>query len=412
MSYRREEILPHDICNTKGVLHMEPSCRDKAGRHQQLIEKVHKRGGVVLSGLYECSTSLYDVRCSCGHEWSTRWNRIVSQAKWCKPCSDKNRKRMPWSLQRCIDLAEAKGGTCVSTTYVNAHGLLSWKCGNPSHPVWETSPGEINRGRWCKHCARPIADEKRKNTIEEARTLAILRGGLCLSTAYVVSPGHMLWKCNTCDTEFHSSFNNVRCGSWCPPCSKKQGADKLRHTLEEVREDGAKRHYKLLSTTYNLNCDRLVWLCRRDHHCKMSYAHMMTKGRCNICEESKGERAVRLALEAQGLAYEKEWKLKDKRNRFDFYVPSLNLAIEYDGGFHFQPRAGDMEKFKRHLINDEIKDKYCEDNKISLFRISCFDKEHTVEEWTHIGIALIREADYYHISPHREYKNQLLAALQ
>lgn len=63
--------------------------------------------------------------------------------------------------------------------------------------------------------------------------------------------------------------------------------------------------------------------------------------------------------------------------RFDFFVPDLNTAIEYDGQQHFEPVdfSGKgicyaVEMFKSILERDRIKDKYCSENNINLLRIS------------------------------------------
>jgi hypothetical protein len=412
MSYRREEILPHDICNTKGVLHMEPSHKDKAGRHQQLLEKVHERGGVFISGTYEISTSVYRIKCAHGHEWDPQWNIVVQKGSWCRICTSKGRKPRKGSLEDCIELAAAKGGLCLSETFVSTTSPMIWKCGDPTHKPWKTRMSHIREGSWCRPCSKEIAAAKTRNTIEEAREIAIGRGGLCLSTVYGRRGQKMLWKCGKCNIELYSEFADIKRGYWCGPCGRKQGWEKHKHTLEEVRQEGAKRNYTLVSTSYISSGKHLKWLCPQQHPCTMSHQKIKRGNNCSICCESKQEGKVRLTLEAEGIVYEKEWGLKGTRYRFDFFVPSLNLIIECDGAYHFQQRGENREQFRKQLQRDEYKDKYAEDNKISLFRISYFDKEHTMEEWTRIAINLVQEAGYYHISPYREYKNQLLAALQ
>lgn len=69
--------------------------------------------------------------------------------------------------------------------------------------------------------------------------------------------------------------------------------------------------------------------------------------------------------------------------RFDIYVPSLNLAIEYDGEGHFLPvdYAGkgiefSIEQLKQTQIRDDIKDRYCIENGIYLLRIPYTEKNN------------------------------------
>ena len=66
--------------------------------------------------------------------------------------------------------------------------------------------------------------------------------------------------------------------------------------------------------------------------------------------------------------------LKGGKLKFDFYVPSKNLLIEYDGEHHYG-----YNKFKGYTLSkeqliilknhDTIKDKYAIDNGIKLLRI-------------------------------------------
>lgn len=60
---------------------------------------------------------------------------------------------------------------------------------------------------------------------------------------------------------------------------------------------------------------------------------------------------------------------------FDFYLPDYNIAIEYDGEFHYYATelGNDLESQQRH---DAIKTKYCEENDIILLRIPYWEKDN------------------------------------
>ena len=62
---------------------------------------------------------------------------------------------------------------------------------------------------------------------------------------------------------------------------------------------------------------------------------------------------------------------------FDFYIPSLNILIEYDGIAHFKPiRFGGIseeeakENLKSQKKRDRIKNKFCKKENYNLLRIS------------------------------------------
>ena len=63
---------------------------------------------------------------------------------------------------------------------------------------------------------------------------------------------------------------------------------------------------------------------------------------------------------------------KYKRNLpFDFYLPELNICIEFDGKQHYTPIKffGGDDNYKKQKIRDNIKNEYCIKNNIKLFRI-------------------------------------------
>lgn len=64
--------------------------------------------------------------------------------------------------------------------------------------------------------------------------------------------------------------------------------------------------------------------------------------------------------------------------RFDFYIKSLNILIEYDGEQHFYYSNGNKtwntkEKYERTKIHDTLKNNYCINHNIPLYRIPYTD---------------------------------------
>jgi very-short-patch-repair endonuclease len=103
--------------------------------------------------------------------------------------------------------------------------------------------------------------------------------------------------------------------------------------------------------------------------------HMHGSG-CPRCRQSKGERDVRAFLLLLGFEFEEQKKFPncvDKRELpFDFYVPSANLLIEFDGEQHFFERNTGIFKGKFNDIvrRDLIKNKFAASSNFNLLRIS------------------------------------------
>lgn len=60
---------------------------------------------------------------------------------------------------------------------------------------------------------------------------------------------------------------------------------------------------------------------------------------------------------------------------FDFYLPELNICIEYDGEQHFKENRhfGGKEYLEKTKYHDQIKNEYCKNNNIKLIRIKYCD---------------------------------------
>lgn len=87
---------------------------------------------------------------------------------------------------------------------------------------------------------------------------------------------------------------------------------------------------------------------------------------------SYSESLICILLNQWSLSYKQEYKFdgcKDKRNLpFDFFLPDYNVCIEYDGEQHYYPIYGD-KSFELTHKHDFIKNKFCNDNNITLIRI-------------------------------------------
>lgn len=99
---------------------------------------------------------------------------------------------------------------------------------------------------------------------------------------------------------------------------------------------------------------------------------------CGCRHQSKWEMFINDFLISLNIEFIPQKRFSDCTNHkgsdmlpFDFYVPSYNLIIEYDGEHHFQPVKGwgGEEKFIITQQNDYIKDNYCKSNNMTLLRL-------------------------------------------
>ncbi len=105
--------------------------------------------------------------------------------------------------------------------------------------------------------------------------------------------------------------------------------------------------------------------------------------KCLNCDKtiSKGEVTIRNYLKKHGIRFETQASFSGCRYKlplkFDFklFIGDNIILIEFDGVQHFRPieRFGGSEYFQIRKERDEIKNKYCKDNNIPLYRLTYLD---------------------------------------
>ena len=169
-------------------------------------------------------------------------------------------------------------------------------------------------------------------------------------------------------------------GVGCPVCAIIEVGDKKKksfeHFIKKSKEvHGNKYEYKNFEsyksrTEVQIKCKKHGWFTQ------LAYAHLRGQG-CPKCKESYGERLIRLYLSNNEIKYKYQKKFNDCKNKsylfFDFYIPSKNVLIEFDGEQHFKVTRnetfGGKEVLKKIKENDRIKNNYCKQNNIKLIRI-------------------------------------------
>ena len=102
---------------------------------------------------------------------------------------------------------------------------------------------------------------------------------------------------------------------------------------------------------------------------------------------SQGENTIWNLLKQHTIKFEFQKRFQDCKDKntlsFDFYIPSLNLCIEfqgsqhYDPGFYIRKKKSQEEGMKKYLIqkkHDEIKKNYCIQNNINFLEIKYTEK--------------------------------------
>jgi hypothetical protein len=128
------------------------TCLKQEKKKKERLEKLNriaeKNGGKCLSKKYVNQSTKLKWQCSKGHRWETT-PKVILQGSWCRKCAQ---LRSKLTIEAMKKLAERKGGLCLSETYVSNVVKLTWQC-NKGH-VWKTTPAGVISGNWCPVCVR------------------------------------------------------------------------------------------------------------------------------------------------------------------------------------------------------------------------------------------------------------------
>jgi len=118
--------------------------------------------------------------------------------------------------------------------------------------------------------------------------------------------------------------------------------------------------------------------------------HTSHRNGCPVCKSSKGEKRIKTYLDTANIKYVRQYSLPGSRYKYDFYLPELNILIEYDGEQHFKPVKifGGEKTFKRIKERDKEKDTLAYIHGIPLIRIK-YDKFSKLEDYLEHEISKI-----------------------
>lgn len=105
-----------------------------------------QRGGNCLSKQYINSKEKLLWECKKGHQWFSTPFSIIVRKSWCPVCAG----NQPLGMEAMNGLAQTHGGKCLSVDYFSVKTKMCWQCKN-GH-IFESTPDNINQGRWCPYC--------------------------------------------------------------------------------------------------------------------------------------------------------------------------------------------------------------------------------------------------------------------
>ena len=312
-------------------------------------------------------------KCEKGHEWQADIHSRAAGAG-CPYCAGKK------TLRGFNDLAtthprllkewdfEKNGDTSPYDVSFGSEKKVWWKC-EKGHE-WQAMVGDRVRGRNCPYCSR-------RRVLEGVNTLDVTKPNIAkfwnnerntdISVTEITegSGKKVWWKCEK-GHEWQATPYNVAKGRGCPFCSNRivlKGFNDLETLNPDIaKEWNYEKNGELKPSEIIAGSTKIVWWkCRKGHEWQARVYSRNQNHSCPFCNLYKitsiPEKAIAYYLIQNNIAIEENKQIQGKKN-VDIYIPSLRIAIEYDGQYWHRSIERDIEK------ND-----ICEKAGIKLIRI-------------------------------------------
>lgn len=311
--------------------------------------------------------------CSQGHVVRLGYNNIYQGVgcRFCKMVTEDDYK---------VAIGKNGLGWVGESLPTNTHTMTLWRC-DQGHIIKCTYNRIVDCNQGCAYCygniPKTLADYQIARGKNGARWAdKKIPPSVGTPTSWTCSQGHR-WK---------AAYSNVVYNNTgCPYC-----VGKLPKTIEDYKNFTGNDGIKWAGRELPFNTKTTtVWICSKGHYRMATYQKMVNdNGRCSICNQTRGERAVALVLHDLGIKFQRQRRFPDCRYKnplpFDFCVQIKDsyLLIEYDGELHY--REGRFSNASQALLetqrNDRIKDKWANDNGYTLVRIPYteFDNIETI----------------------------------
>ena len=258
--------------------------------------------------------------------------------------------------------------------------LICKECGNEFKRTYK----ELEKGRECIYCKKT---SNRKNNLEVFKYRANIIHNKkydysLVSFTKAKDYVNIICHCKENGMEhgiFNQTIQSHLSGSGCPKCAKNYS-----YTTEEFIEKaklvhGDKYDYSLVEyinadTKIKIKCKKCEYIFEQ-----VADSHLMGNG-CPKCNIIKGEEKIRKELEEKNISFEFHKTFSDLKDKtylsYDFYIPSKNILIEYNGIQHYKWIKFFQKTWKDFLLqkhHDWLKRKYAKDNNINLLVIPYWD---------------------------------------
>ena len=378
----------------------------KKKTHEEFVTEVYNLVGndyKVLSKYINNNKYVLMKHNKCQHEWDISPNNFL-RGRRCPNCAGS----IQYTYEQVKQFIESLGYELISKEYKNNKQKLIFK--DKDGYYYMITFDNIKKG-----CIPDKFIKSNPYTIQNIKLWCKLNNKefKLLSDTYEGADKYLQWKClkEECGEIFEANWGNIQTGYNCGVCDGRQV--RLSNCLATRNPELATEWHPSKNgnlTPYNFTCgsgEYAWWLCKEcNHEWYVRIADRNNGKGCPECNKSKGEKEINRVLTNNNWIkiFQEEFNLLTKQDKynnyfipqytfdnliglggglllFDYYMPILNLLIEYDGEYHYKPIKKYKnepikyaeERLKKQKMHDKLKDNYTKNNNIKLLRIPYWD---------------------------------------
>ena len=350
-------------------------------------------------------------KCSKGHTWNAPISRRTgSQNSGCPFCSNQKLLKSYNDLEtKYPEIAKefnvAKNKMLPSDYLYGSTAKVWWVCSNCGYE-WKTAINNRTNKHHssCPNCAPKLNRQNQlKNQIKTKGSLYDNYPMLMNEWIYEkndknpkdIVPGSEYkawWKCNKCNYEWQAIVaSRTTNGNGCPVCGSRivvEGINDLNSQYPELmKEWNYEKNNELgIKPTEVIKCSakKVWWICPICNNSYLTAISHRTHGTaCPTCanefKTSFPEQAIYYYLKQQFNTVENRCNIAGYEA--DIYIPSITLAIEYDGSYYHNT--------KESLIRE--KNKYEQFKELSIFLIRVREKDLNNTSYADYTINLLKK---------------------
>lgn len=360
---------------------------------EQLIEELKdKNPNVEIVGEYNGTHMPIEYKClKCGEIKSGTPSDLLN-GHGCRECSTKlQAEKNTYTHDEFISKVKNKNpNIIVLDEYTKASNYINCKC-KVCGTIWRPKGAYLLVGNGCPVCARKhlnsIAQIKRDNRHEDfINEIAKISPNIIIQSSYKHSHEKVKCECKVCGNKWLSSPHALLMNHGCRICGIESARKKrvkksdvfieemkCRNTDIEIKGNYVNSKYPIECRCKKCGCE---WKATPNNLLKSNGTG------CPNCAFSKGEDNIKKFLTMNNVrhlsqkSFDGLFGVGGGKLTYDFYIPDMNLLIEYQGQFHDGNITSGMqtpEALKKQQEHDRRKREYAKIHNIDLLEIWYWD---------------------------------------